>query len=231
MLEQNEIDASAFKDIEAHLEGYNKQHAYGIVLKPKASPDISKYSIKDPKLHNLLMSFGRQYVPIPFTTVDLHWTNKSQKLKYQNNYTEGKSFIVAFGSYIDGDIIYNSKQYSIKHRPLVLDGNLCHTINTFCNCRFYMVYYTIKHSKAFPMVRTLNDYEAVCKDNKYVMVWYRDGLPSEYLTKDHPLVTAIKTKKKKDMFPIRGLLNPLMSKAQNLMLWSQKENIESPEEK
>lgn len=222
-MEQNEIDVSAFKDLQIHLENYNKQRTFGIVLKPQQKTGISNCSIADPKLHSLLITFGRQYVPIPWTTVDVRWTNKSQKLKYQNNYMEGKSYMVGFGSYTEGGIQYNEKSYSIKHRPLVLDGNLKHTIDTFTGNRFFLVYYTIKPSILNTCSLKLDSFEAVYYNGKYVMAWYRDGLAVEYLTKGHPLVEKAKARKKKEVILPMAPINPEMTQAQNLMLWAQKE--------
>jgi len=223
MTEQNELDASAFNDLRTHLENYNKNRSYGIVLKPKQSPDLSKFSVSDPKLHHLLMTFGRLHVSIPYTTVDLIWTNKSQKLKYQNNYTENQSWMVGFGSYTKGEIQYKGKEYSIKHRPLVFDDNIKHTINKFDSTRFFLVYYTIKASIEHPIKMTLNSYEAVSLNGKYVMACYRDGLPVEHLTKDHPLVKTTRTKKEKKSVVVRAISNSDMSLVQNLMLWSQED--------
>lgn len=223
----DELDVSAFKDLQVHLEKYNKQKTFGIVLKPQQKIGLSNCSIADPKLHGLLMSFGRQYVPIPFTTIDVRWTNKSQKLKYQNNYTEGKSYMVGFGSYSSGDIQYNGKSYSIKHRPVVFDGNLKHTIDTFTGNRFFLVYYTIKSPILNTCSLNLESYEAVYYNGKYSIAWRREGQAVEYLTKDHPLIEKAKKRQKKEALAIRQPIDNTMTQAQNLMLWVQKESSQN----
>jgi hypothetical protein len=68
------------------------------------------------------------------------------------------------------------------------------------------------------MIRKLSDYEAVVQDGTYVIAWYRDGLPTMYLSKKSGLPHTLKGRKKVKFEEPEVEDDPGLTVAQNLML-------------
>jgi len=233
-MELAELDESAFKDLREHLNdhtiqmnkyrkgvGDGRSQCFGIVRKRSLPPDLSRCSWNDPKLHYLLMKFAREYVPIPFTSIQVNDSYKCAAHKDKHNV--GESYIVAFGSYEGGELVIEGKEYNIRHRPILFDGSkLEHSTKEFKGRRWSIVYHTQEAPPRFPAVRKLSDYEAVFRDGQYVIAWYRDGLSTEYLYKKNGLDHPLKGRTKKVLPPAPKKINPTMTLAQNLMLAAQK---------
>ena len=142
-MELPELDESAFKDLRAHLidnsiqinkyrksVGDGRSQCFGIVRKRLSPPDLSRNSWKDPKLHYLLMKFAREYVTVPFTSVQVNDSLKCAAHKDKHNM--GDSYIVAFGDFEGGELIIEDKEYNIRHRPMVFNGsNMVHSTKDF----------------------------------------------------------------------------------------------------
>jgi len=229
MMELPELDESAFKDLREHLldqtiqiNKYRKvmesgrSQYFGIVRKKSSPPDLSKCSWNDPKLHYLLMKFAREHVDIPFTSIQINDNLKCTA--HKNKYTTGNSYIVAFGSYQGGELVIGDKEYNIKHRPVLFDGELECSTKDFTGRRWSLVFHTQESPLKFPAIRKLTDYEAVFRDGMYVIAWYRDGLSTEYLHRKNGLGQSMKKRIKKVLPPAPVKINPKMSEAQNLLL-------------
>ena len=232
-MELPELDESAFKDLRAHLTdhsiqinkyrkgvGDGRSQCFGIVRKRSLAPDLSRCSWNDPKLHYLLMKFAREHITIPFTSIQVNDSLKCAAHKDRHNI--GESYIVAFGDFEGGELIIENKEYNIRHRPVLFDGSkLSHSTKEFKGRRWSLVFHTQEAPSKFPAIRQLSDYEAVYRDGQYVIAWYRDGLPTEYLHKKNGLDHPLKGRTKKVLPAAPAKINPRMSEAQNLILFAQ----------
>ena len=204
-MEQPELDERDFKDLREHLGKPNipmnkgkknegKSRCFGMVRKRSQAPDLSKDSWTDPRLHYLLMRFGREHVNIPFTSIQV--SDNETHVKH----SQGNCYIVSFGDYTDGEIVIDTKEYNIRHRPLVFDiSKLEHTYSSkeFRGVRYTLIYYTLLPQTKFPMVKSLSEYEAGTRDGEYVIAWYKDGEPTQYLSKKNGLPQPVRKKKEK----------------------------------
>ena len=109
------------------------------------------------------------------------------------------------------------KDYNIRHRPLLFDGSkLEHYTKEFTGKRWSIVYHTLVPPAKFPMIRKLEDYEAVVKDGQYVIAW-RKELETVYLSKKNGLPHPLKGRKKEK--PTKPLIEDSgLSEAQNFMI-------------
>lgn len=231
-----EIDASAFSSLIEHLSNRKltiaKSQVLGIVRNRSESPDLSKCSWKDPKLHYLLMKFALMYLPSDFSFTSVQVNDSFMREAQFDRHNRGKTYIVAFGSFTGGEFVLKEgdtprvppgdKEFNIRHRPLVFDANdMENYTKEFEGRRWSIVFYSLIPHPKFPMIRTLNDYEAVCKDSQYVIAWYRQGEPTIYLSKKNGL--SIPKKRKKKIVEKEEIVYDLrLTAAQNLMLYSQK---------
>ena len=138
----------------------------------------------------------------------------------------GQSYIVAFGSYTDGEIVLKGCSgdvaHSIHHRPLLFDTSTTeHFFKEFKGRRLVMTFYTLRPPPKFPMLRSLNDYEAVFHDGQWVIAWYRQGEPTAYISKKNGLPMPTNKKKLKMAKPVAPY-NPRFTAVQNLLLAAQK---------
>jgi hypothetical protein len=228
-----QLDPSAFAELLEHLKdkrilmnkyrkasGEGRSQAYGMVRKRSMAPDLSRCSWLDPRLHYLLMKFARQYVPIPFTSVQVNDSYQTAKHKDKHNF--GDSLIVGFGDYTDGELVVDingtEETFDIHHRPLIFNGSeLPHYTKPFTGRRFSLVFHTIVAPEAFPMVRKLEEYEAVCVDGAWKIAFREPGMPVKYLDAKNGLDHPLKGRKKK-LTPIaEESPAPFHSAAQNLL--------------
>jgi len=206
-----EIDESMFQPLVEHLSKGIK--VFGMAPVRGTTPDISKASWTDPRLHYLLMKFGLMYVPIPFTSVQI--SDSSKELKFDRQ-SRGTTYIVAFGSFTGGELVLKGDMdvhYNIRHRPMIFDTNCPYYTNEAVGKRWTIAFYSLK-PKAW--LRQLSDYEAVVYDGVWVIAWYRPGEKPVYLSKKNGLPRPKNKKKIKEVKePV--INNPRLSEAQNLL--------------
>ena len=233
MKELPELDESAFRPLMDHLSkkniqmnryrksvGDGRSQCFGMVRKRSQAPDLSRQSWLDAELHYLLMKFAALNVPIPFTSIQVNDSLKCASHKDKHN--EGDSYIVGFGQYTGGELILKGDgggEFNIRHRPLLFNGSeIEHETKDFTGRRWTIVFHTLVSPPKFPMIRKLSDYEAVVQDGCYVIAWYRDGLPTMYLSKKNGLPHTLKGRKKVKFEEPGTEVDPNLSMAQNLML-------------
>jgi len=231
MRELPELDESAFRPLMDHLSkkniqmnryrksvGDGRSQCFGMVRKRSMAPDLSRQSWLDPQLHYLLMKFAALNVPIPFTSIQVNDSLKCASHKDKHN--EGDSYIVGFGQYTGGELILKDHgEFNIRHRPLLFNGSeIEHETKDFTGRRWTIVFHTLVSPPKFPMIRKLSDYEAVFKDDSYVIAWYREGLPTMYLSKKNGLPHTLKGRKKVKFEEPEEEDDPGLTSAQNLML-------------
>ena len=208
-----ELDSSAFQPLLEHLSkkniamnryrcgvGDGRSQCFGMVRKRSMAPDLSRQSWLDPRLHYLLMKFALLHLPPDFTFTSIQVNDSYKCEAHFDKHNRGMSYIVAFGSFTDGELVLKEgvdKAYNIRHRPLLFDGSLTeHYTKEFTGKRWSIVYHTLVPPPKFPMIRKLEDYEAVVKDGSWVMAWYKPGEPTVYLDKKNGLAHPLKGRKK-----------------------------------
>ena len=205
-----ELDPYNILRIEEHLKvknlamnryrtkvGDGRSQCFGIVRKRSMAPDLSRQSWLNPYLHHLLMEFGRQHVPVPFTSVQVNQNYKCAEHKDTHNV--GKSYIVGFGDYQGGELVLDlsgqKKEVDIRYRPILFNGSeIPHSTKDFTGNRYTLVYHTVEAPAKFPAVHSLEHYEAVAKDGEYVIAVRYPGEETSYLG------------------PKKGLPHPLLGK-------------------
>jgi len=231
-----ELDESAFRPLMNHLGKHNiqmnryrksvgdgKSQCFGMVRKRSEAPDLSRQSWIDPKLHHLLMKFGQDHVPIPFTSIQVN--DNLRCAAHKDKHNQGDSYIVGFGPYTGGELKVAGNEYNIRHRPLLFNGaELEHETKEFQGRRWSIVYHTLVSPPKFPMVRSLQDYEAVCVDGEMVIAFRRPGQPTIYLSKKNGLPHPLKGRKKVKELPKKPEDDPNLSTAQNLMIHAKNSN-------
>jgi hypothetical protein len=234
-----ELDASAFAPLIGHLTkrqipinkyrkgvGIGRSQCYGMVRKRSMAPDLSRCSWEDPQLHHLLMKFALVNMPLGFTFTSIQVNDSYKCAAHKDKHNVGNSYIVGFGNYTGGELVLHqggglSQSYQIRHRPILFDGSkIEHETKDWEGRRWTIVFHTLESPKKFPMIRKLSDYEAVTKDGTYVIAWYKEGEPTQYLSKKNGLPHPLKGRKVKK--PEAALLedDPNLTTAQNLMLRS-----------
>lgn len=237
-----ELDASAFHPLLEHLSkkniqmnkyrrgvGIGRSQCFGMVRKRSMSPDLSRQSWLDPRLHYLLMKFALVNLPPDFTFTSIQVNDSYMCEAHFDKHNRGNSYIVAFGSYTGGELVLKDngdKEYNIRHRPMLFDGSLTeHYTKEFTGKRYSLVYHTLVPPTKFPMIRKLEDYEAVVKDGVWVIAWYKPGEATQYISKKnglpHPLKGRKKEKPSKPMIEDSG-----MSEVQNFMIQHMKDREE-----
>jgi hypothetical protein len=230
-----ELDASAFQPLLEHLSkkniqmnkyrrgvGIGRSQCFGMVRKRSLSPDLSRQSWLDPRLHYLLMKFALVNLPPDFTFTSIQVNDSYMCEAHFDKHNRGNSYIVAFGSYTGGELVLKGadgdKDYNIRHRPMLFDGSKVeHYTKEFSGKRYSLVYHTLVPPVKFPMVRKLEDYEAVVKDGVWVIAWYKPGEPTQYISKKNGLPHPLKGRKKEKPL-LQDNSDARYSEAQNLML-------------
>jgi hypothetical protein len=234
-MELPEIDASAFQPLIEHLSkkrlslnhfrkgvGLGRSQCFGMVRKRSLAPDLSRQSWMDPRLHYLLMKFGLVHLPPGFTFTSIQVNDSYTCEAHFDKNNRGDSFIVGFGPYTGGELVLKEsagdKGYNIRHRPMLFDGSKVeHYTKEFEGKRWSLVYHTLVPPAKFPMIRKLEDYEAVVKDGVWVIAWHREGEPTIYLSKKNGLEHPLKGRKK--VIPPKPMVEDVgLSEAQNFMI-------------
>jgi hypothetical protein len=166
--------------------GEGRSQCFGIVGKRSMAPDLSRLSWLDAKLHFLLMEFGKKYVPIPFTSIQVNMNMPCKPHRDSNN--SGLSYLIAFGDFPEGGRINISNQeYFVKYRPLLFDGSKEeHYVTNWRGNRFSLVYHTIAETH-WGAIKPLSDYEAIEQNGKWVIRCKDGTILSKARGLPHPL--------------------------------------------
>lgn len=201
----NYVDKKDLQEIQDYLEKNNlgKNHyrklvgdgvsqCLGIVGKRCLPPNLSRQSWLHPKLHQLLIDFAKKYVDqhINYTSIQVNVDFPCKAHKDINNI--GESYIVAFGSYIGGELNVAGFDYNIHQRGLLFDGSkLEHYTKPWTyGSRYSIVYHTLAPKDRFGgIVPQISDFQVfVDTDGITKIKRISDGL---VLTKEsglpHPL--------------------------------------------
>lgn len=212
MRELPELDESAFRELIDHLAktnipinkyrrgvGEGRSQCYGMVRKRSMAPDLSRQSWMDARLHHLLMRFARLHVPIPFTSIQVNDSYKCAP--HRDKHNAGDSYIVGFGAYTGGELVLKmpeDREYNIRHRPLLFNGSeIEHFTKDWVGRRWTIVFHTLVSPAKFPMVKNLDQYEAVVVDGVWCIAYREPGRPVQYLSKKNGLPHPLKGRKKK----------------------------------
>jgi len=234
--ELTELNPSAFNDLLEHLSkkniainkerrnsGIGRSQCFGIVNKRGQPPHISRQSWLDPKLHDLLMRFARLNLPsdLQFTSIQVNCNYKC--LPHYDKGNEGQSYIVGFGAYTKGELkLKDIGSFNIRHRPLLFDGSqIEHETEDYEGTRYTLVYHTLKKKKH--PIPSLKDFEAKVVNGSWVIAWYQDGLPTQYLSKKNGLPHPLKARKKAIVFEPEEESN--LTSPQQLMMRSRRMSI------
>ena len=207
-----ELDESAFRELMDHLSktnipinkyrkgvGDGRSQCYGMVRKRSMAPDLSRQSWMDARLHHLLMRFARLHVPIPFTSIQVNDSYKCAAHKDKHN--AGDSYIVGFGPYTGGELVLKipeDREYNIRHRPILFNGSeIEHWTKDFVGRRWTIVFHTLVSPTKFPMIKQLDQYEAVVVDGVWCIAYREPGRPVQHLSKKNGLPHPLKGRKKK----------------------------------
>lgn len=185
-----ELDASAFKDLIEHLKG-RKGGTYGLT-----KDGLTRQSIVDPRLHHLLMKFALVNVSIPFTTVKINGKPPKRCKEY---------YIVGFGSYMGGELLIDGGAHNIWHRPQIVRESATET--PWTGKRWTLTFFAIETT------RTLEEYEAIVVDDKWVISQRRQFQPPLYLTAEKRVRNS-----KEDDADDEEDYDPRFTEAQNLLM-------------
>jgi len=239
-----ELDESAFRPLIEHLSKHNipinkyrqkvgigRSQCFGLVRKRSLSPDLSRCSWLDAKLHHLLIKFGLLNLPEGFTYTSIQVNDSFLCKTHKDKHNVGQSYIVGFGNYTGGELVLKQPDdtlYNIRHRPVLFNGSETeHYTKEFEGRRWTLVYHTIVAPAKFPLLRKLSDYEAVALNGTYVIAWYREGEPTVYLSKHSGLPHPLKGRKKRKPEQVLEPQDPSLTPAQNLMLRAKR--VQEPE--
>lgn len=161
---QNQIPSSAFDDIINELKrrpiadnqyrdkaGSGRSQSFGIVNRRSLAPHYSRQNWLRPYLYHTLLEFGSKYVDISYNSITINQNYKAAPHRDKNN--KGNSFLVAFGSYVGGELNLLegdlSGSYDICCKPLVTDfSKALHSVNNFVGDRYSLVYYWFENSRS-----------------------------------------------------------------------------------
>jgi len=181
MIHLDKIDESELKDIQEYIQkhpiennryrpnvGLGRSQTWGIVSKRSMPPDLSRNSWRHARLHFLLMEFAKKHVKIPFTSIQVNENLQCAEHMDKNNI--GLSYIIAFGEFEGGELTVDNYKHNIKYRPLLFDGSKqLHKTECFRGNRYSIVFHTIKVKEGWGVTKSLNDYEAIQQENKWVI--------------------------------------------------------------
>jgi len=228
-----ELDESAFAPLLEHLSankvainkyrtkvGPGRSQCFGMVRKRSMAPDLSRQSWMDPKMHWLLMRFALDYLPCTFRFTSIQVNENYKCAEHKDIHNDGLSYIVGFGQYTGGDLMFpeTKQRFNIRHRPMLFNGsNILHSTDDWTGCRYSFVYHTLVSPPKFPMVRMLMDYPAMLLKGEWVIqVLNIPGQETTYLKKGHGLPHPLKGRKKKAITELTPQ-DPSLTEAQNLL--------------
>lgn len=107
---------------------------YGLVLgyivtRVGQKYQLSKQTLKNPKLYELIKEFGDKYFPSQFTSIQV---NKNVVCpRHLDKKNVGNSMLISFGDYEGGNIIIEPYgEFSAKYQPIIFNGSKLYHYNT-----------------------------------------------------------------------------------------------------
>lgn len=149
--------------------GVGRSAAFGFVNRRSLEPDLSRLCWQRPYLYNLLLDFGRRYVPLEgWTSITVNANFAASPHRDKGN--EGHSYLVSFGDFQEGELELHEPDLSgtvqIRHSPILLDGaRIIHSVRPFKGNRYSLVYYRLDK----PVAKRLEQYRPVQEDGKWVL--------------------------------------------------------------
>jgi hypothetical protein len=206
MLLLNYIPPDAFKEIYDELKrkpieknlyrnkaGEGRSQTFGLVNKRSVGIDYSRQCWLRPKLLKHLLDFGEKYVAqdISYNAITVNMNFRAEKHRDRNN--RGNSFLVAFGDYVDGDLLIHesdlSGSYNIRYHPIITDfSKVLHSVEAFQGERFSLVYYQFAKKGVVPQLPPCSVKE---ENGKYY--FYRGD---QKITKQNGLPHPLRNRKK-----------------------------------
>jgi hypothetical protein len=132
--------------------GEGRSQAFGVVNRRCLPPDYSRHCWLRPYLYKLLLDYGRENVPFPFTSITVNQNYKAAPHYDTNNV--GESYLVGFGDYTGGDLEIHEGDleglYDIR-TPIITDfSKVLHSVKDFQGNRYSLVYYRCKKAEGLP---------------------------------------------------------------------------------
>jgi len=132
--------------------GDGRSQAFGVVNRRCLPPDFSRQCWKRSYLYKLLLDYGREHVPIPFTSVTVNQNYKADAHRDKGNV--GESFLVAFGDYTGGELEIHEGPLKGLHdvrTPITTDfSKVLHSVKDIQGTRYSLVYYTCNKADRLP---------------------------------------------------------------------------------
>ena len=132
--------------------GVGRSAAFGVVNRRCLPPDYSRNSWTRPYLYKLLLDYGRQHVPIPFSSVTVNQNYQAGPHRDRGNI--GESYLVAFGDFSGGELEIHEGPLTGLHdvrTPIVADfTKVLHSVKEFQGNRYSLVFYRAKKSDGLP---------------------------------------------------------------------------------
>jgi len=154
------VPANAFSEILQELQrqslpinkfrkkvGLGRSNTFGLVNRRCLLPDYSRMNWFRSYLYKLLLDYGHQYVPFPFTSITVNENYSAGPHRDKGN--SGNSYLVAFGDYTGGSLkVWEgdlSGSLDIHHKPIVMDfTRTLHSVEPWTGNRYSLVYYNLK---------------------------------------------------------------------------------------
>lgn len=130
--------------------GEGRSQAFGLVNRRCLPVDYSRQCWMRPKLYYHIVEFAKKYVDISWTSVTVNQNYRAAPHRDKSN--QGLSYLVAFGSYSGGDLIFHEGDLSGNHNvwctPLKADfSKSLHSVDVFDGERYSLVFYTLKATR------------------------------------------------------------------------------------
>jgi hypothetical protein len=108
---------------------------------------------------------------------------------------------VGFGPYTGGELVLKmptDREFNIRHRPILFNGSTTeHWTKDWVGRRWTMVFHTLVSPQKFPMIKNLDQYEAIVVDGDWCIAYRDPGQTVKYLSKKNGLPHPLKGRKKK----------------------------------
>jgi hypothetical protein len=165
--------------------GEGRSQAFGVVNRRCLPPDYSRNCWARPYLYKLLLDYGREHVPFPFTSITVNQNYKADAHRDKGNV--GQSYLISFGDYTGGELeIHEGLQTGLHdvRQSIIADfTKVLHSVKDFQGNRYSLVYYTCKKSDGLP------DASVEFQNDKWVFL--RGGVVCRGLP--HPLAGRVKS--------------------------------------
>jgi hypothetical protein len=122
--------------------GVGRSQTFGIVRRRTSQADYSRHCRERPFLYKLLLRFGNTYVP-----KDMKWNSITVNMNFEckphmDKGNLGDSWLVAFGDYTGGALMFNEEEIDVKYTPFRANFTKYeHWVQPFEGERYSLVYY------------------------------------------------------------------------------------------